>query len=83
MEEISIKVLYNNMENIKIYAKYMCDSLTENIKDYIDDDKIGNKGIIYEFKEEREKWRDILKIARGEYEDLYNTYIKGAMNYES
>ena len=82
MEEISIKTLYNNMENIKIYAKYMCDSITDTIKDYIDD-RVGNRDIIGQLKEEREKWRDILKIVRGEYEDLYNTYIKGAMNYES
>lgn len=82
MEEISIKALYNNMVNIKIYAKYMCDSITDTIEDYIDDDRVRNRDIIGQLKEERERWRDILKIAIGEYEALYNTHIKGEMNYE-
>lgn len=48
---------------------------TETIKDYIDDDKNKNANFIAELKEEREHWRDIIRIIDNEktYID-YNVY---------
>lgn len=61
-------------ENVLKYAQWQYDTICEEIKDYIDDDKIGNAGIISELKEERERWHDILRIINNDY-DLYNSFI--------
>lgn len=45
------------------YAQWHIESITETIADYIDDDKEGNKHYIGELKEEREHWRDIIRIT--------------------
>lgn len=45
------------------YAQWHIESITETIADYIDDDKEGNKNYIGELKEEREHWRDIIRIT--------------------
>lgn len=55
---------------IEEYANWHIEHLSEDIKDYIDDDKIGNASIIGEFKEEREHWKDIIRILNKE-----KTYI--------
>lgn len=66
MEEIDI------IERIKEYVHQEIVSRTENIKDYIDDDKEGNKDIIGQLKEEREHWKDIERIIEGkENDELY------------
>ena len=52
-------------------------SLTEDIKDYIDDDKEGNRDIITSLKEEREHWRDLERIIEGKPNDeLYMNWWK-------
>lgn len=58
------------IENIKQYAEWHISHLTEDIKDYIDDDREGNADIIGELKEQREHWRDIIRIIKNE-----KTYI--------
>lgn len=58
------------MEEIKEYANWHIESLTETILDYIDDDKVGNADYIGELKEQREHWRDIIRIMNNE-----KTYI--------
>ena len=57
-------------KELEEYANWHIDHLTEDIEDYIDDDKIGNASIIGEFKEEREHWKDIIRIMNNE-----KTYI--------
>ena len=54
------------IEAIKKYVDEEISSYTETIKDYIDDDKIGNKDIIVELKEQREHWKDIIRIMNKE-----------------
>ena len=54
------------IEAIKKYEDEEISSYTETIKDYIDDDKIGNKDIIVELKEQREHWKDIIRIMNKE-----------------
>ena len=54
------------IEAIKKYVDEEISSYTETIKDYIDDDKIGNKDIIGELKERREHWKDIIRIMNKE-----------------
>lgn len=56
----------NIIELITNYANEEISSYTETIKDYIDDDKIGNKDIIGELKEQREHWKDIIRIINNE-----------------
>lgn len=51
---------------IKDYAQQEVDFRTEDIKDYINDDKEKNKNIIEELKEEREHWKDIIRIINNE-----------------
>ena len=57
-------------EELEEYANWHIEHLTENIADYIDDDKKGNASIIGEFKEERQHWKDIIRIMNNE-----KTYI--------
>ena len=60
------------LEAIKEYAHQLIVSYTESIRDYIDDDKEGNKHIIGELKEDREYWKDIEKILQNKpKEQLY------------
>ena len=59
------------IEEIKHYAQQKIDFVTEDIKDYIDDDREANKEIICKLREEREHWRDILRIMNNE-----KTYIE-------
>lgn len=47
-------------------ANWHINHITETIKDYIDDDKIKNASFIGELKEEREQWRDIIRIIDNE-----------------
>lgn len=62
---------------IKEYAHQEIVHYTETIKDYIDDDKEGNKHYIEELKEEREHWRDIEKILQNKpKEELYMNWWK-------
>lgn len=66
MEEMDI------IERIKEYVHQEIVSITETIRDYIDDDKEANKQYIDELKEEREHWRDIERIIEGkENDELY------------
>ena len=61
------------ISNIKEYAQWHIDSITETIEDYIDDDKEGNKHYIGELKEDREHWKDIVRII--ENKKLYMNNI--------
>lgn len=63
------------LRKIDKYVQSEIECYTEDIRDYIDDDRIGNADIIGEFKEEREHWRDILRIIEGESE-LYMDWDK-------
>ncbi len=74
--QITLDLLYRFQEqqeiiaNIKEYANNEIESATEDIADYIDDDREGNKDIIGELKEWREHWRDINRILNNK-----KTYI--------
>lgn len=57
-------------KELEEYANWHIEHLTEDIVDYIDDDRKGNASIIGEFKEEREHWKDIIRIMNNE-----KTYI--------
>lgn len=54
------------INSIKEYAQQEINSATEDIEDYIDDDREGNKDIIGELKEWREHWKDIIRIMNNE-----------------
>lgn len=54
------------INSIKEYAQQEIDFATEDIEDYIDDDREGNKDIIGELKEWREHWKDIIRIMNNE-----------------
>lgn len=67
----AIKSLVSSLEkkdkiinSIKKYAQQEIDFATEDIKDYIDDDREGNKDIIGELKEWREHWKEIKKEVK-------------------
>lgn len=62
--------ILKKLKEIKKIANWHINHLTEGILDYIDDDEIKNIDIINSLKEEREHWRDILRIINGG-----NTYI--------
>ena len=61
----------NIINTIREYAQWEIDACTSNIEDYMDDDAVGNKDIIGDFKEEREHWRDIIRIIDGENDKIY------------
>ena len=51
--------------------------IEEDIEDYLDDDKEGNKQIIGEFKEDLEHWKDVEKLLDGKPKDkLYMDWRK-------
>lgn len=63
----AIKFNYRDkLDRIKEYANNEIESATEDIADYIDDDREGNKDIIGELKEWREHWEDIIRIMNNE-----------------
>lgn len=62
--------LRDRIKELEEYANWHIEHLTEDIADYIDDDKVGNASIIGDFKEEREHWRDINRILNNK-----KTYI--------
>lgn len=64
------KELEKSLSKVKEYAIWHIDVLTDDIRDYIDDDRIGNKNVIGEFKEDREHWKDVVKLCENKY-DLY------------
>lgn len=60
------------IKRLKEYTHQEIVHIDEDIKDYIDDDRIGNKNIIGELKERKEHWKDIEKIIEGKpNEELY------------
>lgn len=69
--------LNNIIKCIKEYADWHIDCITSDIKDYIDDDKEGNKLIIGNFKEDREHWRDVSKMCDDDFQ-LYMTNFEFA-----
>ena len=77
MEEITtilnlIEKQQKDIERIKEYAYQEVAHINEDMKDYIDDDRIGNKDIIGELKERKEHWKDMERIIEGkENEELY------------
>ena len=67
-----VKKQQEQLETIKEYTHQEIVHYTEDIRDYIDDDKEGNKHIIGELKEDREHWKDIEKILQNKpKEELY------------
>ena len=67
-----IKEQQEREELIKEYVHQEIVHYTETIKDYIDDDKEGNKHYIEELKEKREHWRDVEKLLQNKpKEELY------------
>lgn len=63
--------------NGKWYIHQMIVRISEDIEDYVDDDKVGNKDIIGALKETRKQWLDVEKLLNGESKDnLYNDWRK-------
>lgn len=63
---------HEQLERIKEYVHQEIAHYTEDIKDYMDDDKVDNAEYISELKENREHWKDIEKILEGKpNDDLY------------
>ena len=72
-----IKEQQEREELIKEYVHQEIVHYTETIKDYIDDDKEGNKHYIEELKEKRERWRDVEKLLQNKpKEELYMNWWK-------
>lgn len=69
-QQVEIEKKEKMINSIKEYAQQEIDFTTEDIEDYIDDDREGNKDIIGELKEWREHWKDIIRIMNNE-----KTYI--------
>lgn len=62
MHQNNYKAIEEKLNEIKNYVIQEIQYYDEDIEDYIDDDKIGNKNIIDNLKEDREHWKDVLKI---------------------
>ena len=71
-QEKEINKLNKVIDRIKEYTHQEIVSRSEDIRDYLDDDKEKNKNFIGELKEEREHWKDIERIINlKENEELY------------
>lgn len=66
----AIEHLIARNREIEEYANWHIEHLSEDIADYIDDDKNKNASLIGELKEEREHWKDIKRILKNK-----KTYI--------
>jgi len=65
------------LTRLKEYVHQEIAHLTEDIDDYIDDDKVENADIIQSLAEEREQWKDIERILEGKSnEELYMNWWK-------
>lgn len=73
------KQILNRTRN---YAQWHIDTITEEIKDYIDDDRLGNRDIIGQLKEEREHWRDIIRILEDKTDELYMKFLKTELDLD-
>ena len=63
--------------NAKWYIHQEIVRIKEDIEDYIDDGKEGNKHIIGEFKEDVKQWQDVEKLLNGKSKDeLYMDWRK-------
>lgn len=58
------------IDKIKEYAHQEIVTYDETIKDYIDDDRVGNADYIGELRERKEHWKDIERIINND-EKLY------------
>lgn len=58
-------------QTLRKYANWHINSLTGTIEDYLDDDPVENRNFIGECKEQRELWKDVLRILDNE-----STYIE-------
>lgn len=58
------------IDKIKEYAHQEVVTYDETIKDYIDDDRVGNADYIGELRERKEHWKDIERIINND-EKLY------------
>lgn len=64
-------------KNAKWYVHQVISRITEDIADYVDDDKEANKNLIGELRETRKQWQDIEKLLNGESKDkLYIDWRK-------
>lgn len=70
------------LNRIRNYAQWHIDTITEEIKDYIDDDRLGNRDIIGQLKEEREHWRDIIRILEDKTDELYMEFLKTELDLD-
>lgn len=70
------------LNRIRNYAQWHIDIITEEIKDYIDDDRLGNRDIIGQLKEEREHWRDIIRILEDKTDELYMKFLETELNLD-
>ena len=75
--DVAISHILNRLEQdervidkIKEYAHQEIVTYNETIKDYIDDDRVGNADYIGELRERKEHWKDIEKIINND-EKLY------------
>lgn len=69
--------LTNIINKINIYTHQEIVHYTEDIRDYIDDNKIKNLRYIQELKELREQWKDIEKIIQNKpNKQLYMNWWK-------
>lgn len=67
-------------KELEEYVNWHIEHLTEDIADYIDDDRKANANLIEELKEEREHWKDIIRILNNE--KTYIDYKKEINRYE-
>lgn len=70
-----IKSLKKQICCIREYAKWHVDACTDDILDYIDDDRIGNKDFIDELREDREHWKDVVKLCDNDFSLYMNNVI--------
>ena len=66
----AIENLIQRNKELEEYVNWHIEHLTEDIADYVDDDIKANASLIGELKEEREHWKDIIRIM-----DNQKTYI--------
>lgn len=62
------------------YVKQEIKCYTESINDYIEDDKKANQNIINDLREDREHWKDIIKIINNQ--EIYMNWKEYEENQE-
>lgn len=62
------------ISNVKEYATWYVDDITDSIKNCVDDNGTRNKNNVNKLKQDREHWKDVIKLCNNKF-NLYRNDV--------